>query len=593
MGRKTKGNIMRKTVYFLIGIILFVVLASFMQRNTRYYSVRDIGVKEGAWYDVRMYGAIAGDEISDVTAIQAALDSCANDGGGTVFFPPGQYEFYGDSVVVGSNTTVSAYGAVFNDTTGGAEFFRVDGDSDIVFMGGEWDGNADVDGGYTEHNHGISINNAFRVTVKDIYTHDLAGDGVYIADSDDITVTNSIIVSTHLQDSPFLGRNSVAIVEGNNIKIVNNILKGGDPANVDIEPNENLAATNILISNNIMTGGEFGVSLSAGASGATVDSVKVVNNIISNATFNGVHVTQATHYTIITNTINSSSQEGIRIKNSGGGTAGHLGNISNNDIYNSGSSGGDTYPGILLGAGLKNISVIGNRVSYSEASGIRIAGSPGSENNWITVRGNICWNNDRNDNGNNAGIYINYTDSSFITDNTCYDDQASPTQAFGFRFSQMDVIYTNMDNVGYGNKTRLYSWDNITADRLNQVVSFSWIVDNPAAGAGNIAMNCFGSQSVNQVVMPWDGQIIAMTATTTTNLDAETITFNLVKNGSAGGMNSVQLTSSILKTSETYFAYTDAGHAFSAGDLIGVIYTTTGSYAPTTLDYVVTVYIRY
>ncbi len=558
---------------------------------------RDITIERGMMHNVThgKYGAIPDDGLCDIAAIQLAADSINSQGGGNLFFPEGQYDYDSDngSIRIYSNTTVTMWGAKFNQIKGGAKLFYTNGGSDIEFIGGEIDGNAINDGNYTEHDHGIELSNAFRVKIRNMYIHNLSGDGVYITDSDYCYVMHNTIISTHIIDSPFIGRNSIAVVEGDHIEVVNNILEGGDPANVDIEPNAGLAITNVLIADNIINGGEYGVSLNGGGASSTLDSIKIVDNIISNVVEIGIHITQASHYTVIGNTVNSSGFDGIRVRSSGGGIKGHFGNISNNDVYNSGLSGGLSYQGILLGAGLKNISVMNNRVSYSEGSGIRIAGGSGTENNWITVMGNICWNNDKNDNGGDAGINIGFTDSSFIMQNICYDNQASPTQAFGFKFSQMDVIYTDVGNTGYGNKTRLYNWANVTADRLNQVMALSWTIDNPGAGASNQNMLAVGSESINQVVMPWDGQIVAMTATTSANLSVETITFSLIKNGSAAGMNSVQLTTSILKISETYFAYTDAGHAFSAGDLIGVLYTTSASYAATTLDHVVTVYIRY
>ncbi len=584
---------MRKIAYLLVGLIL-APTGYFVQRNLRFSSFRDIAVKEGAWYDVRMYDAIAGDQISDVPAGQAAADSINSDGGGTLFFPPGQYEFYGDSIRIYSNTTVWAYGAVFNDTTGGAEFFWISGDSDIVFLGGEWNGNADIDGGYTEFDHGITIIDAFRVTVQDAYMHDLAGDGVYIADSDDAFVTNCTIVSTHLQDSPFIGRNSVAVVEGNNIEIVKNILKGGDPANVDIEPNAALAITNVLIENNIMTGGQFGVSLNAGAASSTADSIKVSGNIISATLEIGIHITQASHYDIVGNEVNSSGQDGIRVKSSGGGLASHYGNISNNDVFNSDSSGAANYHGILLGQDLEHISVKNNRVSFSGGSGIRVAGSSGNENKWINVTDNVCWNNDKSSGGSDGGIDINFTDSSYVAGNNCYDDQGGlATQTFGFIYSQMDINVIGLGNTGYGNVTRLNSYANMSGESYNSLVALQWLVDNPAAGATNVAMQSIGSSTVNGIHMAFGGQVVGMSATTTAAPSAETIQFLLVKNGSNSGMNSVTLGTASADTSENYFGYTDTNHTFVLGDLIGVIYTTHGSYAPTTLDYVVTVWIRH
>ncbi len=590
MGRKTKDNIMRKTVFLLGSIIAFIVLASFMQRNTRYYSVRDIGVKEGAWYDVRMYGAIAGDLISDVAAGQAAADSIASDGGGTLFFPPGQYEFYGDSIRIYSNTTVFSFGAVFNDTTGGAQFFVIDGDSDIVFKGGEWNGNADIDGGYSQFNHGIDIRDAFRVTVEGTYMHDLAGDGVYIADSDYVTVTNSTIISTHLQDDPYIGRNGVAVVEGENVIISNNFFEGGAPASVDIEPNTNLSVANVLVTGNIMNGGLVGISVTPGVN-ASLDSIRLINNIISDTDEYGIKIQGCTHWTISGNEINSSGFDGILIR-SGPNSPGV---IHNNDIYYSGTNtGGDDAYGIILNNSLKNIVITNNRISYSERDGIRVGSESGSESSHFTIKNNICWNNDRNDNDTYSGIYILYLDSSLVSGNHCYDDDATPTQAYGFHFSNMDDC-TFSDNYGINNKTRLNFFTNLTSERLGGLVAYVWSVNNIAAGAGFTSMTMAGSTMGNFLV-PFDCQIISVSASASTAITQDTIYVSVGTNESLSGFT-LTMDGDGGDAQYSFLNLLDDSNSnllLSAGDRIQVLYSSTGSLLPDgSLDMIATILVKY
>ncbi len=452
MGGKTKGTIMRKTVFLLIGIIGFVVLASFVQRNTRYYSVRDIGVKEGAWYDVRMYGAIAGDLISDVSAGQEAADSIKADGGGTLFFPPGQYEFYGDSIRIYSNTTVSAYGAVFNDTTGGDQFFIIDGDSDIVFMGGEWNGNADVDGGYTENDMGITIRDAFRVWIQDVFMHDLAGDGVYIADADDITITNSTIHSTHLQDSPFIGRNGIAVVEGSRIILSNNQLSGGDPADVDIEPNPGLIASFININGNTSNGAEIGISINAASEGSSATDINIINNIVTGTVEEGIRSDLAARVNISGNNVSSSTAAGIDI------TAGNIDVlIMGNTIYGGAGNGIETH------STSHSIHIMGNKIHFNDLSGILIGGTSGNENKDVAIVGNYILNNSQGTDNTSDGILINFTDRLLVANNYV------ATLSSVAKHHRNGIRVANCDSVSY---TGNLSFDAATADHSTASTTF-------------------------------------------------------------------------------------------------------------------------
>ncbi|KKN01525.1 hypothetical protein LCGC14_1126930 [marine sediment metagenome] len=557
------------------------------------YTFEDMRIRKGMVYDVTHphYGAIVGDLVSDVAAIQEAADSIAADGGGTLFFPPGQYEWYGGNVILYSNTTVSAFGAVFNDTTGGDVFFTINGDSDIVFLGGEFDGNADTDGGYTEHNHGISIINAFRVTVKHTYMHNLAGDGVYIADSDGCIIINNRLIMTHLQDAPYIGRNGVAIVEGDNTIVSNNILEGGAPAGVDIEPNAGLAVTNVLVTGNIINGGVYGLSVTGGAASASADSIKLIDNLISYTAQYGIRIQESTHWTIVGNEINSSGYDGILIR-SGPNSPGV---IDDNDIYYSGTqTGGDDAYGIIFNSGLENITVTNNRISYSERDGIRVGSTSGSESSHFTIKDNICWNNDRNDNSTYAGIYILYLDSSLVSGNYCYDDDATPTQAYGFHFDNMDDC-TISDNHGINNKTRLNFFTTMTKERLGGIVAYSWSVDNVAASTSNTTMFIAGGAMGNFTV-PFDCQIISLSVATSTAVTADTILVNVETNESIAGFGDVLDGDGgdAQYTVLTLLDDSDSDLLLSAGDRIRVIYSSSGSLLPNgSLDMIATILVRY
>ncbi len=579
---------MRKTAFLLASIIAFIVLASFMQRNTRYYSVRDIGVKEGARYDVRMYGAIAGDEISDILAIQAALDSAGNDGGGTVFFPPGQYEWYGENVTVSSNTTIWAYGAVFNDTTGGESFFVVNGDSDITFKGGEWNGNADVDGGYNEHNHGIDLIDGFRIYIEDTYMHDLAGDGVYVADVDYLTFTNNTIISTHLQDSPYIGRNGIAVVEGDNIIISGNILEGGAPANIDIEPNTSIIARNILIEGNELIGGINGLSLNAGAASTKNDSINVIGNLISRPENNGIRIQLANYFNILGNTITSSGWQGIWAD-----SGSHDFKISDNSVTNAGltSSSGS---GIEITEACRDFVISNNMAWNNRIDGINVTGSSGEENLFATVTGNVCWNNDNLDAGANGGIRISYTDSSYIDDNYCFDSGDSKTQTFGFIFDNCDVTTFGNGNRGVGNDARLYAISTLTKEIIGQSAAYTWIVDDIVQGLGFTDMNIAGG-AISEITVPFDCQIIALSLATSDTVTANDYTVTIFKNEvTTGFFDTISSGGDVRYAYRTLLEDSDSDLLLVTGDRIQVKYNTNGGMTPTgSLDVSATVLVKY
>lgn len=85
-------------------ILCFVLVAGVL--GDKYDQMRVRGADRTAIrasiYDVMSYGAVGNGVTKDTDAIQAAIDACDQDGGGTVFFPPG-YVFLTGSIYAGSN----------------------------------------------------------------------------------------------------------------------------------------------------------------------------------------------------------------------------------------------------------------------------------------------------------------------------------------------------------------------------------------------------------------------------------------------------------------------------------------------------------
>lgn len=85
-------------------------------------------------YNVKAYGAIGDNTADDTAEIQAAIDACNANGGGTVFFPPGVYKISSVPIKLYSGTppaatpydniTLTGIGATISQTTTGVDVLK-------------------------------------------------------------------------------------------------------------------------------------------------------------------------------------------------------------------------------------------------------------------------------------------------------------------------------------------------------------------------------------------------------------------------------------------------------------------------------------
>jgi hypothetical protein len=105
-----------------------------------------------------------------------------------------------------------------------------------------------------------------------------------------------------------------------------------------------------------------------------------------------------------------------------------------------------------------------------------------------------------------------------------------------------------------------------------------------------------GSLNITGVPMPAAGSIVGISAVLTANKTAGNFNLTPTLNGSAittpSTLVSVPIATSALKVSKLVDAQ-QIGARFNAGDLIGVKLTTDGSYAPTTNDLYVLVFVLF
>ncbi len=97
-----------------------------------------------------------------------------------------------------------------------------------------------------------------------------------------------------------------------------------------------------------------------------------------------------------------------------------------------------------------------------------------------------------------------------------------------------------------------------------------------------------GANDVVQVVMPYPGSIVGVTVSASAARSGGTLTVAAAKNGSTVGLTAV------LNATDTQWARSTQGREadrFDAGDRIGCLITTDGSWAPTTADIVAEVWV--
>ena len=118
--------------------------------------------------------------------------------GGVIDVPPGTYNVTfagqtGDGLSLRQGQTFRGYGAIFSNQAArtAAGFLRAADATDVKIIGVEYDGNISV--ATPDANNGVSAiiaNRADRLTIKDVYLHDVGLDALYIEDSQETIIDN-------------------------------------------------------------------------------------------------------------------------------------------------------------------------------------------------------------------------------------------------------------------------------------------------------------------------------------------------------------------------------------------------------------------
>lgn len=193
----------------------------------------------GAW-DVRALGARGDGATDDSAAINSALTALPRTNR-SIRFPPGVY-LVSRTIVIPANVTVTGYGATLKSVN--AEPYdpvlKVDHVSGVVIEGFEIDGQRWAVPSLTEFKHGVAVVSSANVTLRDLYSHDNMGDGVYVGAAKGRAPSKNVYVSNIRSEGNARQGVSITALDGGRFeKVVGRGTVGRPPeAGLDIEPGD-------------------------------------------------------------------------------------------------------------------------------------------------------------------------------------------------------------------------------------------------------------------------------------------------------------------------------------------------------------------
>jgi len=271
------------------------------------------------------------------------------------------------------------------------------------------------------------------------------------------TIENNIIIDPAQTAESGIGVGSTSgSLPVEDVDVRGNVVVGSGGISIDVRGYSTAPNRNISITNNRVVGG-----VSSGIqTGIDATNIDVIGNTVRRVGKNGIAV-NANGAVVVSNSVYSPSQTGIRllandqtakdnhIEGSGGSGVYVDGNdvsVDDNDIFGSGGQG------IAVSNALVGVDINNNSVRQSSQDGIFHSGNDGS------VEGNSCKNNNQGNNTNHAGVRVN-GNRVMITDNRCWDDQATVTQDNGIYIQSGSSNCLCSDNMCYYNSENQV-WDN-------------------------------------------------------------------------------------------------------------------------------------
>lgn len=363
-------------------------------------------------------------------------------------------------IMIPSNTTLimpKSYKIEFRHTSGAVDtqgVFRMRDVHNIYISGGELDGNATYTGiTGSENMPAIAIRDCQNIHIENMYIHDFPGDGILMvayADScEDITINNCNIDIPCLRTSVLTGRNAISVISGQRLNISNNILRGGFPGGIDLEPNnahESHTIEDFIISGNIVTAADSGYGISIACGNDYAGHTNIVRNGL-----------------IINNTVRNTYLAGIDIGDFTGAGTSTVANVTvaSNYVYNCGeytSANGaiyirgaacvirDNYVQSSLASGIMalndgdDITIENNVISGSAFHGIYFSAADSICFNRVTIKGNTIRNNSAAASDTYCGLATQYVAYLDVQDNFIYNTVDTVGQKYGLWFSHCDSL---------------------------------------------------------------------------------------------------------------------------------------------------------
>lgn len=120
-------------------------------------------------------------------------------------------------------------------------------------------------------------------------------------------------------------------------------------------------------------------------------------------------------------------------------------------------------------------------------------------------------------------------------------------------------------------------------------MSYAYALANLAATQTDTAVPVLGGVASNHVAL-FDGYVVALTGVLSAAITAGTLSFDFSIDGTAQAVDKTLATAA---TTEYVYKFRIGQYPFSAGDTLGVTYTSNGSLDPTTSDLIAVLYVVY
>ena len=320
-------------------------------------------------FNVKDMGAKGDGNTDDTKAIQSAMDK-AEGSAGTVLVPAGTYLINAEtSLKLGNDMTFKMEeGAMLKAIPNDKEVFAVllvKDVANVTIIGGIIQGDRNFHKGTTgEWGMGIRLSGSKNVTVENVISKDNWGDGFYLANNTVNTKFCGVIADNNR-------RHGMAIVSADGLVVRNSTFQRGNGyvgGGLDIEPNEGHTVQNYHISHSkFIFNDACGITTSvpeANSGKSFVRNGTIENNIAMHngkpgSYSAGILVSQQNQIKIINNIVSNNTQNGILVVNN---STENL--IARNVLKNNGTAGDKEW-----GTGIHLEESTGNQVEHNAVSG--------------------------------------------------------------------------------------------------------------------------------------------------------------------------------------------------------------------------------